>query len=152
MRDRRRLIMLSSIRRRLSSDVLVAAPPATRRASVRLLQSCSHKASIAWKKVFLYSKTTQVSAKHTMQHSKHVSMFQTSGESCTLSRKRASHNSSYLTRVPFISFYTAWFDCFSPINNNISILDQEMFSKINGSKRSIFFFSKNLVISCVSRL
>ena len=46
-------------------------------------------------KVFvLFSKITQVSAKFTVQHSVHVSVFQTNGESCTLSSKRTSHNSS----------------------------------------------------------
>ena len=60
-------------------------------------------------KVFLFRKTTQVSATFAVQHSKHVSVFQTSGESCTLSPKRASHNLLYLTRVPCISLFILHF-------------------------------------------
>ena len=99
LRDGRCLIMLSSMPRRLSSDVLLAADPAATRASARLLQPLTHRASVFWRG-FILSKSAQVSAKFTVQHSEHVRMFQASGECCTLGSKGTSHNSSYLTRVP----------------------------------------------------
>ena len=51
LRDKRCLIMPSSIPRRLSSDVLLAAEPAARRASARLLHSFKHRASVIWRYV-----------------------------------------------------------------------------------------------------
>ena len=48
LRDRRCLIMLNSIPRRLSSDVLLAVEPAARRAYARLLQSFTPSRSVSY--------------------------------------------------------------------------------------------------------
>ena len=92
--------MLSSIPRRLSSDVLLAADPSSQESICQAL-AIVHAQGIGHLEIyFVFSKITQVSAKLTMQHSEHIRVFQTSGEYRTLGSKGTSHISSYLTRVP----------------------------------------------------
>ena len=75
LRDRRCLIMLSSIPRRLSSDVLLAPEPAARRASICQALAIVHAQGFCRLEIgFVFSKITQVSAKFTVQHSEHVSV------------------------------------------------------------------------------
>ena len=76
--------MPSPIPRRLSSDVLLAAEE-------RICQALAivHAQGFCPLEIgFVFSKITQVSAKFTVQHSERVSVFQTSGESYTLSSYR----------------------------------------------------------------
>ena len=63
----------------LPVDVLLAADPAARRASVVYAQGFRFLEID-----FIVSKVAQVSAEFTVQHSEHVRMFQTNGACCTL--------------------------------------------------------------------
>ena len=93
--ENRCLIMLRSIPRRLSSDVLLAAEPEARRASPTL--AVIHAQGFRCLEIgFVLSKATQVSAHFTVHHSKHVCVVQTSEESCTLGTRRASHDPAFV--------------------------------------------------------
>ena len=93
------MITLRSIPRRLSLDVVLAADPAARRASAKLLQSFTHKASVAWR-WFRIQQSHTGPAQFTVHHSEQVSLFQTNEKAAHSSPKRTSQNSSYLARVP----------------------------------------------------
>ena len=94
------LIMLSSIPRRLSSDVLLAAEPAARRASASLLQSSTHRASAIWRYVS-YSARPHKSPQISPHSSRNISVCSRPVENAAHSApRRTPHNSSYLTRAP----------------------------------------------------
>ena len=91
LRDWRCLIMLSSIPRRLSSDVFFYCGTGCEESICKALAIVHAQGFCHLEIGFVLGKIAQISEKLTIQHSKHVRVFQTG---------RTSHNSSYLARVP----------------------------------------------------